>query len=322
MRVFQLSISYIFPNLNSFHIFNTSTIQILSILSGFFPIYLFLGKSSEIEQAQEYFTWMERKQIFALCSQNSWEEKAFAQDASGLPGGCIGAPRCYPCTFCQREFKSAQALGGHMNIHRRDRARLKQSVSPQGDNVFQRQNQGQGPVNKSMESRNKLPSEFSSSDYELGPKSGSGLFVSSSVSSSRVSGLSFRQNPSEYGCQEHRRKSSKTCNLLGSVKLLNIPDSRNEQYLRIKQDRHGHDHSEENGLRTGMKPVSTQNPPSASCSDEAISTKRPRVSALSLSIKPCSNDMHALQAEVIRPNSNSMEDIDLELRIGEPPRVK
>lgn len=36
-------------------------------------------------------------------------------------------PRSYSCTFCRREFRSAQALGGHMNVHRRDRARLRQS---------------------------------------------------------------------------------------------------------------------------------------------------------------------------------------------------
>ncbi|KAJ1407346.1 Zinc finger C2H2-type [Sesbania bispinosa] len=33
-------------------------------------------------------------------------------------------PRYYTCTFCGREFRSEQALGGHMNVHRRDRARL------------------------------------------------------------------------------------------------------------------------------------------------------------------------------------------------------
>lgn len=38
-------------------------------------------------------------------------------------------PRSYSCTFCKREFRSAQALGGHMNVHRRDRARLRQSPS-------------------------------------------------------------------------------------------------------------------------------------------------------------------------------------------------
>ncbi|KAK9137741.1 hypothetical protein Sjap_008335 [Stephania japonica] len=33
--------------------------------------------------------------------------------------------RSYSCSFCKREFRSAQALGGHMNVHRRDRARLR-----------------------------------------------------------------------------------------------------------------------------------------------------------------------------------------------------
>ena len=37
--------------------------------------------------------------------------------------------RNYACSFCKREFKSAQALGGHMNVHRRDRARLRSSLS-------------------------------------------------------------------------------------------------------------------------------------------------------------------------------------------------
>ena len=58
---------------------------------------------------------------------DSWEEQAFAEDAAGPLGGCIWPPRSYTCTFCRREFRSAQALGGHMNVHRRDRARLKQS---------------------------------------------------------------------------------------------------------------------------------------------------------------------------------------------------
>ncbi|XP_040999724.1 transcriptional regulator SUPERMAN-like [Juglans microcarpa x Juglans regia] len=41
-------------------------------------------------------------------------------------------PRSYTCSFCKREFKSAQALGGHMNVHRRDRARLRQSPPRDG----------------------------------------------------------------------------------------------------------------------------------------------------------------------------------------------
>ena len=38
--------------------------------------------------------------------------------------------RSYECTFCKRGFSNAQALGGHMNIHRKDKAKLKQLVPP------------------------------------------------------------------------------------------------------------------------------------------------------------------------------------------------
>ncbi|TKY65988.1 transcriptional regulator RABBIT EARS [Spatholobus suberectus] len=62
---------------------------------------------------------------------HSWEEQAFAKDAAW--SGCIWPPRSYSCSFCRREFRSAQALGGHMNVHRRDRARLKQPYSPQNE---------------------------------------------------------------------------------------------------------------------------------------------------------------------------------------------
>ncbi|KAJ0249540.1 Transcriptional regulator TAC1 [Hirschfeldia incana] len=36
--------------------------------------------------------------------------------------------RTYICSFCVRGFSNAQALGGHMNIHRRDRANLRQKL--------------------------------------------------------------------------------------------------------------------------------------------------------------------------------------------------
>ncbi|XP_039019821.1 transcriptional regulator TAC1-like [Hibiscus syriacus] len=37
--------------------------------------------------------------------------------------------RSYECIFCKRGFTNAQALGGHMNIHRKDRAKAKQPTS-------------------------------------------------------------------------------------------------------------------------------------------------------------------------------------------------
>ncbi|VVA96970.1 unnamed protein product [Arabis nemorensis] len=36
--------------------------------------------------------------------------------------------RSYICSFCIRGFSNAQALGGHMNIHRRDRAKLREKL--------------------------------------------------------------------------------------------------------------------------------------------------------------------------------------------------
>ncbi|KAJ8648264.1 hypothetical protein MRB53_001287 [Persea americana] len=41
-----------------------------------------------------------------------------------------GTGRFYECMFCKRGFSTAQALGGHMNIHRRDRARIRQQTPP------------------------------------------------------------------------------------------------------------------------------------------------------------------------------------------------
>uniref|UniRef100_A0A1D1YC70 Transcriptional regulator TAC1 n=1 Tax=Anthurium amnicola TaxID=1678845 RepID=A0A1D1YC70_9ARAE len=44
-----------------------------------------------------------------------------------------GTGRPYECMFCRRGFSTAQALGGHMNIHRRDRARIRQPPPPAPD---------------------------------------------------------------------------------------------------------------------------------------------------------------------------------------------
>ncbi|KAG6532571.1 hypothetical protein ZIOFF_006420 [Zingiber officinale] len=63
---------------------------------------------------------MERK------GKEPWMEVVCSNPLMVGGGFSIWPPRSYFCSFCKREFKSAQALGGHMNVHRRDRARLRQ----------------------------------------------------------------------------------------------------------------------------------------------------------------------------------------------------
>ncbi|RZR71590.1 hypothetical protein BHM03_00005962 [Ensete ventricosum] len=63
-----------------------------------------------------------------------WEEEAYSWP-----------PRSYSCSFCRREFRSAQALGGHMNVHRRDRARLKQLYAGYGGEAMEEDEQHPNP---------------------------------------------------------------------------------------------------------------------------------------------------------------------------------
>ncbi|KAK8693974.1 hypothetical protein V6N13_071540 [Hibiscus sabdariffa] len=52
-------------------------------------------------------------------SKSSSEET----DRSEQSNDETGTGRSYECVFCKRGFTTAQALGGHMNIHRKDRAK-------------------------------------------------------------------------------------------------------------------------------------------------------------------------------------------------------
>ncbi|KAL2331345.1 hypothetical protein Fmac_018926 [Flemingia macrophylla] len=63
------------------------------------------------------------KECWECSNNNSHSSNADQDYVNGFPW----PPRSYTCSFCRKEFKSAQALGGHMNVHRRDRARLRQS---------------------------------------------------------------------------------------------------------------------------------------------------------------------------------------------------
>ncbi|KAI9196602.1 hypothetical protein LWI28_025345 [Acer negundo] len=66
---------------------------------------------------------------------DSWNSSTNTQSSYGEDylAGFSWPPRSYTCSFCKREFRSAQALGGHMNVHRRDRARARLRQSPPRD---------------------------------------------------------------------------------------------------------------------------------------------------------------------------------------------
>lgn len=86
--------------------------------------------------ATDYWMWNAKQAIAPTTAQDdddSWEVRAFEED-TGNAMGTTWPPRSYTCTFCRREFRSAQALGGHMNVHRRDRARLHQALPQYASN--------------------------------------------------------------------------------------------------------------------------------------------------------------------------------------------
>lgn len=99
------------------------------------------------------------------CCDESWEEKAFAEDTSGLLGGCVWPPRSYSCNFCRREFRSAQALGGHMNVHRRDRARLKLLSTTKSNLTDNNYDHRQDVANINIDENPSLVSHTKKSDF-------------------------------------------------------------------------------------------------------------------------------------------------------------
>ncbi|KAG2722122.1 hypothetical protein I3760_02G115500 [Carya illinoinensis] len=96
-------------------------------------------------------------------------------------------PRSYTCSFCKREFKSAQALGGHMNVHRRDRARLRQSPPRDGQHPFLNLNpnpkfSSSSSSSQSSQSRRLTPFSFPLPSLISSPLSSSTLPYSASLS--------------------------------------------------------------------------------------------------------------------------------------------
>ncbi|GLT37503.1 hypothetical protein SLA2020_118160 [Shorea laevis] len=264
----------------------------------------------------------------AAAYDDSWEEHAFAEDAAGTLGaGCIWPPRSYSCSFCRREFRSAQALGGHMNIHRRDRARLKQSPSPQAEVLLQNH---QNHVSNNHFASLGYPSQDCNLVYNHNPNPTS--------PSSRISA----SLPTKGDCpddhkilspfsspilQEHQKKSfpNKSWSNVDADKIHYFSDlmkTEGEKNMRILE-------SEctvnvQTDLSVSLNLVVRRTRPTVSGEEEeSVCCKRRRIDATSLPffLKPVSINKHQLQPEVINLSPSSIDELDLELRLGDRPKV-
>lgn len=119
-------------HLSSFSILNVSNTSTMAAQIGLLSMTQIQKFSKSQNQSQgsnpnSRVAWMWNPRTGHPEDDDSWEVRAFAEDTRNIT---TWPPRSYTCTFCRREFRSAQALGGHMNVHRRDRARLHQAQPP------------------------------------------------------------------------------------------------------------------------------------------------------------------------------------------------
>ncbi|XVF08144.1 hypothetical protein REPUB_Repub06bG0200600 [Reevesia pubescens] len=277
---------------------------------------------------------------------DSWEEQAFAEDAAGSLGGCIWPPRSYSCSFCGREFRSAQALGGH-NVHRRDRARLKQSPTSQDEILHHHHHDHQNSQNHiqnpflPMGFQYQPDHEVCNFVYNPNPNSDHhGSTLPSPSSTSRVSHPPTKENCPEPTLlvppfsspivQEHPKKSPnsspKSWSNLVADRYYHFSDLRTEggksprileSGCRVKAD------YVQTDLSVSLNLVVRRTRPTTSGSkEETVGCKRKRIdtpTTLPFFIKPISIERHHLQqAELpeLSPSS-SVDDIDLELRLGD-----
>lgn len=302
-----------------------------------------------MEHAHQLLMWPKRRLSSHFKAPNnpscddSWEEQAFAEDAAGSLGGCIWPPRSYSCNFCRREFRSAQALGGHMNVHRRDRARLKQSPIPQSE-ILHPENQNHPNHIRELMPQLGLPSPPQFCTLFCSPNPNSippGAFVAptsaSRVSSPLIEGVyndrSMVITPYYSSLiSESRAQTTMSClpsrsNLLGE-KYCRIFDAdligENSSTLDTEGERAKADHVKTD-MSVSLNLFIRSRPTLSSCEEEATSRKRKRTDAPNLPffLKPGAVARHHVEpAEVCEISPGPIEDLDLELRLGDRPKVK
>ncbi|WOL06944.1 hypothetical protein Cni_G15679 [Canna indica] len=261
-------------------------------------------RSAAMEQAARYWMWtrtsyrgsgsrpdqLSSHQIPRLIVDESWEEKAFAEDTAGHLGGCIWPPRSYSCSFCRREFRSAQALGGHMNVHRRDRAQLKLSSSLTGEATDDQRQHHPAQVISHM--------AFNAAPANPNPNSG----VLASLLPPRFPAKATEKLWSENALLSPSFSSSRH--------LIVVPE------IKIEGDELG---PRESGFRRPWRDVVT-----GVCDEEITSSKRRRIEpAPVFFIRAGDNggdDQQQVESQVL--HHNLVEELDLELRLGDAPKLK
>ncbi|CAJ1970925.1 unnamed protein product [Sphenostylis stenocarpa] len=251
----------------------------------------------------------------------NWEERAFAEDAARILGGSMWPPRSYSCTFCKREFRSAQALGGHMNIHRRDRARLKQNLSPHHNEPLHHHHHKIDDCIKSLLSNNR---HFSAP--EISTQIDCGLsraldYSSQATTITTTRSLSCISTQEKCGQHKFSPSSSIILDHTGS------PNSEQEREVKAKEYNFnglGCGNYVETRLSVGLTSMFGKNSsPTVPCGDRPnISCKR--LKTIPLFLGPCSNDKGlAFQpVEISLGLGHGMEDLDLELRLGKQQKLK
>ncbi|RDX84854.1 Zinc finger protein 10, partial [Mucuna pruriens] len=259
---------------------------------------------------------------------HSWEEQAFAKDAAW--SGCIWPPRSYSCSFCRREFRSAQALGGHMNVHRRDRARLKQPYSPQheilSDDVEKTQPQ------------NSVQISFTSLGY-LYPSSPSGLAPNTSPNShpyyshipaspSKVLATSVNKRSREKPLIPLHNKSSifKGCHesspSISSKSWSNLTEDfrfrsrRLDPAEKILKGLDSECRSEGDDGKTEVAVSFPRVQIETKETDTSFKKRKEDASSIPFFPKSCSVDRHRVQSQMFEFSPSSTEELDLELRLG------
>ncbi|MCE3050615.1 hypothetical protein HAX54_047672 [Datura stramonium] len=276
-----------------------------------------------MEQAR-YWMSTKRKHDMTLSNNpssygDSWEEQAFAEDAAGALGGCIWPPRSYTCSFCRREFRSAQALGGHMNVHRRDRARMKQSPpskNPSGDHqVFVPLPSSSLPIPLHHNSHVQYPSQICTFMYNPNSDSdpGAPVRVSSQKTLPTHPPSSFSSIVQEEDKNKLSSPPSSWSNLVAD-KYSCLPNVKNDEEKKLKSIDFK---KEERNLEVMIDSniMAKQDHVETNCKRRRVDHEEDDISFANIFPKTSSIERCRPQSEALERIPSAIEELDLELKL-------